>query len=39
MLNLGRSVGVIVQFICYKGSEGGCKGQEESRKVTKSQEG
>ena len=33
-----RSSGVIVRFMCYKGSEGCCKGQEGSRRVKESQE-
>ena len=31
--------GVIVRFMCYKGSEGCCKGQKGSRRIMKSQEG
>ena len=40
-----RSFGVIVRFMCYKGSEGCCKGQKgqksqkESKRVKKGQKG
>ena len=39
MLNSVGLSGVIVRYMCYKGSKGCSKGQEESRRVKKSQEG